>query len=456
MTPSIKTIIEPAGEVKVCYEADVVVVGAGPGGHSAAVAAARTGAKTVLVERYGHLGGMATGGLVILIPHLSDGTEKQQITGLTQEWLDRLAAKDAVVCPAKKDLGSSDEKIVSYWKSYSNFFVVEGRVMLSATVDPEILKCVLNDMAEEAGVKLYLHSWGTRAIVADNQVQGILFESKSGRQAILAKVVIDATGDGDLFPSAGAEFDDRIGPKLRIRDLALCFQLGNVDLRTAAKFKDSDPQKFTGLMQELKEKGGFAPLAGRLYHEALLRDNMLHIPNWIPCTSQTDVEELTRVEVSARKRIMTTLEFLKTRVPGFEKSFLMITAPQLGTRGSRRLLGEHMLTQAECQSGKIFEDTIAICPNPRFKVSPEHPHVHIPYRSMVPQKVNGLLAAGRSFSSEDVVNEAYNLIPHCIAMGQAAGTAAAMAVQQGIQVREINYKALQEKLIRQGVTLPEM
>ena len=122
---SMKTIIEPASKIRVLREADVVVVGGGPGGHAAAVSAARSGADTILIERYGHLGGMATGGLVILIPHLSDGTEKQQIAGLCQEWLDRLDAKGAAVHPKKDEIGSSDREIVGYWRNYGPFFICE-------------------------------------------------------------------------------------------------------------------------------------------------------------------------------------------------------------------------------------------------------------------------------------------------------------------------------------------
>ena len=211
---SARTIREPAREIKVYHEADVVVVGGGPGGHSAAVAAARNGANVVLVERYGHLGGMASGGLVLLIPHMSDGTKEQQIAGLCQEWLDRLAVRNAVVMPKKEELGSDDKKVISRWFGYSPMFVRQGRVRLSANVDTEILKCVLNDMLEEAGVKLLLHCWATKVIADNGTVKGVIFESKAGRQAVLGKVIIDATGDGDLLPSAGADFDRKIDPKL--------------------------------------------------------------------------------------------------------------------------------------------------------------------------------------------------------------------------------------------------
>jgi hypothetical protein len=153
--------------------------------------------------------------------------------------------------------------------------------------------------------------------------------------------------------------------------------------------------------------------------------------------------------------MLITLDFLNKNMPGFENSFIHDTAPQLGTRGSRRLIGEHMVNEEDMRTGRVFEDTIVVCPNHHHVVSPEHPHVHIPYRSIVPKKVDGLLIAGRSFSSEDIVNEDYNLIPHCIAIGEAAGTAAAIAVKENINVREVNHQALQEHLVKQGAHLPK-
>src|ERR1035437_921308 len=178
---SSKTIRETL-ETKLCYEADVVVVGGGPGGHSAAVAAARNGARTVLVERYGHLGGMATGGIVIQIPHMSDGGKEPQIAGLCQEWLDRLDVIGGALHPRMADLGSTDPALVKKWQRFMGN-VNKGRIEHTAWVDPELTKCMLNNMVEEAGIKLFLHSWGTRAIVEGGKVQGIVFESKSGRQS---------------------------------------------------------------------------------------------------------------------------------------------------------------------------------------------------------------------------------------------------------------------------------
>jgi hypothetical protein len=452
---AIKTIIEPAREIKVLREADVVVVGGGPGGHSAAVAAARNGASTVLIERYGHLGGMATGGLVAMIPHLSGGTKELQIAGLCQEWIERLDARGAAIHPNKEDLGSDDPEIVRYWQSRGIWFVSdEGRIRLTVVMDPEILKCVLNDMVEESGIKLLLHSWGARAIVDNNQVKGVIFESKSGRQAILANVVIDATGDGDLLPSAGADFTAKMDVHLRIRNLAVVFKIGNVDLDRFIAFRQSEPERYAELVRQVFLAHGY-PVGGfRGLHDGVVWVNNFVPGMGSPGISPMNVEDLTLVELYVRKRMMITLEFYRNRVPGFEKAFILTTAPQIGTRGGRRVIGEYTLTEHDMHSGKIFEDTIAMASHLEHDISPEHPIRCLPYRCLVPRKVEGLLVAGRSFSSEDRVNEMLNLMGHCIALGQAAGTAASLAIRNDVRLRDVSYADLQESLLRQGVPLP--
>jgi hypothetical protein len=442
-----RTVREVARDIKVCYEADVVVVGGGPGGHSAAIAAARNGARTVLLERYGHLGGMATGGIVIQIPHMSDGGPEPQIAGLCQEWLDRLEPIGGSLHPRREDLGSTAQNLVKRWGRFMGN-VNKGRIEHTAWVDPELTKCILNDMVEEAGVKLFLHSWGTKAIVEEDRVKGVYFESKSGRQAILGKVIIDGTGDGDLLPSAGAEFEGAYDRTLRSSMLALVFRLGNCDYQKYCDFKESEPERFKQLMDGLAEAAGT-----RLLPLPSPRNDVLWVNNWIPELDCTDVEDLTRLEVEMRKIMRRGHQFLKKNVPSFENSFILDTASQTGTRGSRRLVGEFTITKENIGSGEIYDDTIAIIP--RFgPTAGGSPFVYFPYRALVPVKVEGLLAAGRSFSSDAAANNMVNLIPHCIAMGQAAGTASAIALQNGVSLREVDYKDLQKKLADQGVPLP--
>ena len=447
-SPASRTIKEPARDIKVYHEADVVVVGGGPGGHSAAVAAACHGAKTILIERYGHLGGMASGGLVILIPHMSDGGKEPQIAGLCLEWMDRLAKiPGGMVGPKLEELGSTDPGVIARWKNHFSA-VVDGKIRLSWTVDPEMLKCIMNDMVEEAGIKLSLHSWGTQAIVEKGMVKGVIFESKSGRQAVLGKVIIDGTGDADLLPSAGAEFDGAIDAKLRSSMLALVFRVGNCDFKKYNESREKDPKKARELMGELGKAAGtfFLPIAGH-------RDDVVWVNNWIPGLSSTNVEDLTRLEVNVRKMMRKGHEFMRKNFPGFENSFIMDTASQTGTRGSRRLVGEYIVTADDMNSSRKFDDTIAVIP----KIGPGRTGgtcAYIPYRALVPAKVEGLLVAGRSFSSDKIANDSLNLIPHCCAMGEAAGTAAALAVKQGISPRKVDHKLLQKTLVKQGAALP--
>lgn len=451
---SAKTVNEAARETRVFHEADVVVVGGGPGGHSAAVAAARNGAKTILIERYGHLGGLATGGLVIQILLMSDGTKEQQIAGLCQEWIDRLAELNGVIYPQKDELGSTDPEVINRWKRIL-FCVVGGKVKLTATVDPELLKCVLNDMAEEAGVKLLLHAWGTEAIVENGEVKGVIFESKSGRLAVLGKVIIDSSGDGDIMASAGVEFEDAIDPKLRFAKTSLVWRCGNVDFNAYCEFREQNPQKFDKLMNKLKaETNGI-----RVLPIASSRDDVVWFNNWVPNIKATDVEHLTYVELTIRKVMRIAHQFYKKKVPGFENSFILDTAQQVGVRGGRRMVGEYIFSEQDMRSGTIHDDTIAVFPQtagaPSNAPPPEYCNrVYIPYRSLVPRKMDNLLVACRAFSADMIANDAFNWIPHCIAFGEAAGTAAALAVKNRVKPREVNYRLLQKQLLRQGVLLP--
>lgn len=448
MSESVKTgeIIEEARALDVVSEADVVVVGGGPAGIGAAVAAARLGAKTALVERYGHLGGMATGGLVILLPHMSDGSQDQHIMGICQEWVDRLDRMGGAIHPERRELGTSDPATLEKWKDYFSF-VVNGKVRQSVYVDPELLKCALNDMVEEAGVKLYLHSWGCRAVTEGQAVRGVIFESKEGRQAILGKVTIDATGDGDVMATAGADFEGGYERDSRSSMLAVVFRLGNVDFDKFCAYRDANPEAWKAIQERLFALGNF-----RLAPFPTNRKDVMWVNNWVPGRSCMNVEDLTWTEVNVRKVMRETRDILAAEVPGFEGCFVLDTASQLGTRGSRRVAGEYKLTLKDVSVAKPFEDAIAVLPSlqPNGKNG-----IQIPYRSLVPKDIEGLLVAGRCFSSDAPANNLTNLIPHCVAMGQAAGTAAALALKAGVAVRHVDIAALRESLKAQGVPLPD-
>jgi len=457
-------ISEPARDIRVFREADVVVVGGGPGGVASAIAAARTGARTVLIERYGHLGGMATGGLINILPNLSDISGRQHIFGLNQEIIGRMEARGAAFYPKREDWGTTDRQVVDYYlQAKMEWFYIrkdpntsrKERVLYTAVVDPEVLKDELNEMVREAGAELLLHSWGTRPIMDGNTVKGVFFESKSGRQAILAKVVIDSTGDGDIFVGAGAEFDDELDNDIRTAWLAFTFWLANVNIQRVEDFKRSQPGKYAELMQELVHRGGYEN-----YFNGILKNQEGVL--WYHCfqiqpdaSDAMDVEELTRVDVRGRRRAMITYEFMRKYMPGCENCFVMQTAPQLGTQGGRRVIGEYILAPKDMESDEVFEDTIVVLANnDNGEISAKHPFICIPYRCLVPVKVDGLLVACRAFSSTNSVNQYFNIIPPCIAYGQAAGTAAALSAKARIQPRRVDYRELQANLIKQGVNLP--
>lgn len=452
MANVIRTIPEPNKSVDVVRECDVVVVGGGPGGIGAAVSAARNGADTVLIERYGHLGGMGTGGLVTIIPCLSDFGGTMQIGGINQEWIDRLTSRGAETHPPQEIWGSSDKRLISYWNDRSFFTVREGYIVYASLIDAEISKCILNDMVTEAKVKTYLHSWGTMPLMEGNKAVGVIFESKSGRQAIMAKVVIDSTGDGDLLPFAGATFDTDIDPSIRIANLSLCYWIDNVNFMKVEDFRKENPQRWGELMRDLLEKGG---------HPGFMRSNLKGQEKivWVhpryANSSQTDVEELTRVEFIGREKMLLTHEFFKKNIPGFEDSFIVLTSPQLGTRGARRVHGDYMVTSKDLLCNDPFDDTIAIFPDlDRGEASLAHPLTYIPYRSLLPKGVENMLVACRAFSSDQEVNNFFNLIPHCVAFGEAAGTAAALSLDQGASVRNVDFQSLRKRLTAQNVPLP--
>jgi len=234
-------------------------------------------------------------------------------------------------------------------------------------------------MVLEAGVDLLLHSWGTRVIMDGNKVKGVFFESKSGRQAILGKVIIDATGDGDLFVSAGADFDNECDNRRRTAWLAQVLWITNVNLKKFGDFKASQPEKYKELTQELAKLDGYP-----LFFKGLLKNqpNTVWYHGMQPQPERTDamdVEQLSRIEIRARKRALITYEFMKKHMPGFEDSFIMLTAPQLGTQGGRRVTGEYTLTEKDLESDEIFEDTIAVLANNDYgEISVKHPTLCIP------------------------------------------------------------------------------
>jgi ribulose 1,5-bisphosphate synthetase/thiazole synthase len=401
-----RTIREPEKQIPVLAETDVLVIGGGPAGTAAAVAASRTGAETYLVERYNHLGGLWTGGLVLplLSTHAADKQKRRKkvIFGIGGEMAERLA-----------DMGMSINEV-------------------NPVVDPEAAKYVLEEMIREAGVKMLYHTWGTNVIMDGNTIKGVFIESKSGRMAILAKVVIDCTGDGDIFHLAGDKYD------VMNYAIGLVHRIGNVDR--------IDTKKAGYIKMDL---GGPTPIPGVNWVNMWGKENQ----------NALDVVNLSQLQMDYRKEIWESVR--KTRqTPGHEEVFLLDTASQLGVRMSRILDGEYRLTLEDTMTYRSFSDVIGISgawTTIMYKgkkiPTDERPLWQIPYRSLLPKKTDNLLVAGRCFCFARELVEDTRIIGTCLVTGHGAGVAAGLAVKERENTRSINIDKLKLILKQQGAWL---
>jgi hypothetical protein len=228
----------------------------------------------------------------------------------------------------------------------------------------------------------------------------------------------------------------------------MTFRIGGIDPQKYYTFKEAQREQYAELIHALEAMGGFTQYI-RTTH-----DEIIWVNNSISGLNPLDVNDLSGLEISGRKRMRLTLEFLQKRMPGFANSYILDTASQIGVRSSRRLIGEYIITEKDLLSGTLFPDTVAVCPDFRHTFSKEYPHWHVPYRALVPRDMDGLLVAGRCCSADLTANDWLAPVQICVAQGQAAGTAAALAVKNDVNVRMLSYKVLQNRLKRQGVPLP--
>ncbi len=442
-----RTVTEPAREIPVHAETEVLVVGGGPAGFAAALAARRAGAAEVLlVERYNHLGGLSTGGLVVWIDRMTDWSGQLVIAGIGHELLQRLP-EDAVAGAPRALWGSTEAEPVAHWRERQGAF--RDTVTWSPMIDPEWLKYLSQEMLIEAGVKFLLHSWVAEPLLPEGErrLRGVTFESKEGRRAILAGVVIDATGDLDLCARAGLEFE--ADAKTGGGGIAHCLNTGwlwaGVDFARWLAFKRENPQAHRQLMQDAGGELGFVerPVVG------WSNDVALFLGPRLTGYSGVDVSDLTRVEVESRRRMVRHLDYFRRHAPGFEHAWLMLSAPQIGVRHTRRLLGRHKLTIEDWRAGTVFEDEIGVSPSPSQKFA----NVSVPYRALVARDLDNLLAPGRHMSCDAQTQAFMREIPQCWLTGQAAGVAAALAASEGVPVADVEAEALQAELRRQGAYL---
>lgn len=440
---------------------DVLVVGGGNAGCAAALAAARTGARTLLVERYGFLGGTATAAMVGPWMTFHSGADRI-VGGIAQEIVERLIA-----------LGGSPGHIPD----------ASGYVPTITPFDPEIHKALLFDLMRESNVHLLLHALVVGAECAGDGVRGATFATVGGPRTVRARCTIDATADAFVAAAAGCELQqgDERG---RVQPASLMFRLSHVDMDVLAAYVRERPDQMrTALAPEERNAAALTAVAGlyELWQQA--QAGGIEIPRelvsffispypdevTVNMTRVVDVDpldpdDLTRAEIEARGQAMRLVAFFRARVPGFANARIAATATQIGVRESRRIVGEYTLTRDDILERRTFEDAVARSAYPidihnpsgsgtTTQRLPPGTSYEIPYRCLVPRRIDDLLVAGRCISTTHEALASTRLTPTVMTLGQAAGTAAALALAAGVRPRALDAHVLRERLIADGVDL---
>ncbi|OGV64040.1 MAG: hypothetical protein A3K19_04470 [Lentisphaerae bacterium RIFOXYB12_FULL_65_16] len=436
---------EPARQTPVLAETDVLVCGGGAAGVGAALAAARSGARTFLIEHQSCVGGMATSGMMNRLGPYHD--EREMIVGgIPWEVLQRLIAMNAAHTPEPCPHSDPDR----YWIPF----------------DPEALKFLLDTMLEDSHVDVLLHAYGVGVVGEKGAPGGVIVESKSGRHAILAKVIVDATGDGDVAALAGASFEKGRTSDGLMQPMTTLFKVGDLDREKVKSFlAEPENRSFAAAKADGETFPGYVgPGSDNLLRPRETYFNVNHVFG----ADGTDAASLSRATIAARRRIWAMLRFCKRYVPGFENTYLIATAAQLGVRESRRVVGDYILTVDDVLCARKFEDAVAryACWVDIHTMDPtKQQEAHsgrglepgtsydIPYRCLVPKQVENLLVAGRCLSATHEALASARMIPCCMAMGQAAGTAAALAVTQNVRPRNLDTQRLRAALHEQDVRI---
>ncbi|WP_062105356.1 FAD-dependent oxidoreductase [Bacillus niameyensis] len=413
-------------------EYDVIVAGGGPSGIAAAVASARNGAKTLLIERYGFLGGAGTAMMVNPWMTYSAGP-KQIIYGVLQELIDGMS-----------DLG------------------MYGHPKQKTAFDPEALKYVAEHLCLDAGVELLYHTFlgGVKSDENNRYIKSVQVANKAGIMEFKAKVFVDTTGDADLAGLAGAEVEKGRAVDSLSQPMTLNFRMANVDI-------DRIPsrEEMTELYIEAKKRGELkCPRENILWFYAN-QEGVIHFNQTrVIKKDATNPWDLTAAEIEAREQVQELVVFLKKYVRGFEDSYLQTTAPQIGVRESRRVMGEYKLTADELLAACKFDDVVALGSYPVDIHNPAGEGTiiqnlkpgewyDIPYRSLIPKDLDNLIVGGRPISATHEAHSALRVQPIAMAIGQAAGTAAAVCATQGLLPREVDVKLIQKSLLEQGAYL---
>ncbi len=423
------------------WDSDVIVVGAGSAGVTAAIAAARNGARTTLVERFGFLGGTSTQVLDTFYGFYTPGSHAYKVVG---------GIPDDVVAGLKQHNAAFERP--------NSFGAGTG-----VTYDPTLLKIVWETLALAAGVRLLLHSFCTDVIMEGDRIAGVIVDGKRGLLKLTARVVIDCTGDADVCSRAGAPFE-RAGDIDPAQTLTTTFRLANVDVPRAQAF---GKKALAQAMEEAANSGLYRLPRREGSGHITTQEGVIHtIMTRIADVDGTDPVALTAAEVEGRRQALEYARFLRDRVPGYEHSVLSWLCAPIGVRETRRVYGEYRLTRADCLEARKFEDAIGACGAPiedhhagadtAWAYLPDGMTYDIPYRTLLPQVKRGLLVAGRCFSATHDAHASCRSMAQTMAMGQAAGTAAALAVAGDRLPHELETGPLQTRLLAMGAKFGEI
>lgn len=460
----IQTLDLPPRSAQVAAITDVLVVGGGPAGIGAALGAAGCGVNVILVERYGFLGGNATAALVM--PLMSYHTHQQR------------EEKDGATTLLPTNHGEGKPVIAGVLKTLLERLIKAGGAIkpsldtgYTVPFDPEIFKLMALELLDEAGVHFLFHAFASDAIVQDHIVKGVIFETKSGPIVIQAHTIIDCTGDGDVAARCGAPFEIGREEDHLVQPMTLMFRMTDFNRLAFENYVKQHPQQWRGvhglwdLIQQATSKGELQ----------LPREDMLFFatphPGEVSVNSTrvirvlgTDVWDLSYAEWQSRLQMKQIVAFLRRYVPGFEESYAVQSGVNVGVRETRRIMGEYQLTVEDILNAQKFPDAIARSTypvdihNPKGKGTilqrvPAGDFYEIPLRSLIPQKIDHLVVAGRCISGTHEALSSYRVMPVSMATGQAAGVCAAMAAKMQQSPRSIPFKTVQTELIRQGANL---
>ncbi len=452
-------------EKKCCVDYDVIVVGGGPAGMCAAISASRGGARVVLIESSGACGGMATRGLVgpFMTCYDRDG-EVMIIRGLFEEIVERMVERGFALHPRDVRAGTGYTSWIKVGHDHVTPFEAEG------------LKLVMDEMLTESGVDILYHTEFLQPVLEGNKICGVIVSSKSGIEEIRGKVVIDCTGDGDVAYRSGVPYEMG-NEELGINQPAtMFFHICNTDpekieadiqanLHNFYRKDGVNYRSFHWRVSEAKANGDWT-----LKRVSIGLFQMPKPDEWCVNTSRlmgvdsTDNKSLTKAEIEGRRQVDEIMNFLRKYVPGCENAKLKASGAYVGIRESRHIAGDYRLTVDDLLSCKVPEDSILLAANSvdvhgRFgPTSNEYVPINgsyygIPYRSLIAKGIDGLLLAGRCVSADSTAAGAIRVMPPCMGMGQAAGTAAAMALKNGGSVREVNTDDLRAELKAAGAYL---